>query len=529
MKIRSNHQIRSDLKIELPQFSLSIGRSSRPERLEQCGTTYAQQIHEPEHHLRKGFTMSIFSTKSRFLTALAISSLASSAGAATLTVGPSLVDFDYITITAAISAGVDGDVIEIAPGLYPENLTISSKDLTLRNAGGGTVTIFGQSLDKCMRVSGVDTDVVLEGLIFTNGFSTTAGAGVSVEGGSRANITDCVIENNMNTSVGGGLYMSGGGTVTRTIIRNNEAAGNGGGIYLNNTQLKTFIDCTIENNTGVEGGGMAYAVNDDLLDLIGCTFQSNTATVRGGAIAVLGGSDAGIVEAENCQFLNNSADTAGGAVWVSDRDIFRAFNSTFIENSAGIDGGSIRNEQIVDLINCTFVDNEVDLEGVGDTFSSTRADANTILLNCIVINDSSDSHTSIGNYISSYSLLPEAPSGTADSNGNFNADPMFVDALMGDYNLAAGSPAIDAGNSRGGHGGINVLDIMFDLNGDVRNLDDQDTTNTGISTWEVCVDLGAFEFQPANGSDCAADINQDGALDFFDISSFLNIFSSGCP
>lgn len=469
------------------------------------------------------------STKSRLLTAIALSSLASSAGAATLTVGPSLVDFDYITITAAISAGVDGDVIEIAPGLYPENLDIINKDLTLRNAGGGTVTIFGQGLDKCMRVSGGNADVLLEGLTFSNGFSATAGAGVSIESGTNATIIDCIIENNTNTLSGGGLYMSGSGTVTRTIIRNNTATANGGGVYLLGTLLKTFTDCIFESNTGAEGGGMAYGMNGDLLDMTGCTFESNTATNRGGAIAVLGGSLAGIVEAENCRFLTNRADNAGGAIWISDRDIFRAYNSVFIENSAMNDGGAIRNEQVVDAINCTFVDNEVELEGRGDTFSTIRSDANTILLNCIVVNDSADSHFSSGNYISSYSLLPEAPSGTADSNGNFNADPMFVDPLMEDYNLAAGSPAIDAGNSRGGHGGINVLDIMSDLNSDVRNLDDQDTANTGVSTWELCIDLGAYEYQPSNGPDCQADLNDDGVLDFFDISSFLTIFSSGCP
>ncbi|MBO6512479.1 MAG: hypothetical protein JJ974_00760 [Phycisphaerales bacterium] len=469
-------------------------------------------------------------SKRSLLTAFAASALASTAGAATITVGPSLTDFDYITITAAISAAVDGDVIEIAPGLYPENLSISSKDLTLRNAGGGTVTVFGQDLGKCLVITGGSTDAFVEGITFTRGFSTTAGAGVSIEGGARADITDCIIENSMNTGVGGGLYMSGGGTITRTIIRDNQAVGNGGGIYLIGSLQKNFIDCTIENNTGVEGGGLAYDASGDIIDIIGCTFKDNTATNRGGAITVLGGSSsAGVVEAENCRFLSNRADTAGGAVWVSDRDIFRAFNTIFIENSAGDDGGAIRNEQIVDLINCTMVNNEVDTEGRGDTFSTIRSDANTILLNCIVVNESADSHFSIGDYLPTYSLLPEAPSGTPDSNGNFNADPMFTDALMNDYTLAAGSPAIDAGNSRGGHGGINVLDIMTDLNDDVRNLDDQDTPNTGISTWELCVDLGAYEYQPSNAPACQADLNDDGILDFFDISAFLTIFSSGCP
>tara|TARA_R110000737_G_scaffold2923_8_gene9046 strand:+ start:377863 stop:379272 length:1410 start_codon:yes stop_codon:yes gene_type:complete len=461
--------------------------------------------------------------------ALTIAALATASSADTLTVGPSLIDFDYITITAAISAGANGDIIEIAPGLYPENLTISGKDLTLRNAGGGSVTVFGQDLNKCLLITGSTTDVELEGLTFSNGFSTTAGAGISVEGGSHANITDCIIENSNNTGVGGGLYMSGGGTITNTVIRNNQSVGYGGGVYLGGSLSKSFINCQIINNTGSEGGGMAYAMIGDKLDMSGCVFISNTSILRGGAIAVLGSTSAGTVEAMDCEFITNRAQNAGGAIWVSDGDVFRAYNSLFIENSAANDGGAIRNEQVVEAVNCTFVENSVDTEGRSDTFSSLRTDADTRLLNTIITNASATSHDGIGDLIATYSLIPEAPSGMADANGNFNANPAFTNPSIGDYTLLAGSPAIDAGNSRGLLGNINVLDIMTDHNGNVRNLDDQDTINTGISTWEVCIDLGAYEYQPNPAPDCAADINNDNALNFLDVSEFLFIFGSGCP
>ncbi len=448
----------------------------------------------------------------------------------TLTVGPNFNDFDFITITAAIANAASGDEILIAPGLYAENLIVSGKDLALRNAGGGTVTVFGQDLSKCFVSTGSTTDVVLDGIVFTRGFSTTAGGGVSIEGGSRTTIIDCVIEDSYSDFVGGGLYMSGGGTVTNTIIRNNTSNNNGGGIDLRGVLAKSFVNCLIEGNTGVEGGGLSYSAAGDIASFEGCTFRNNTATVRGGAIAVLGTSNGGaIVEVEETVFSMNHAEVAGGAVWVSDQDIFQALNSVFDLNTAVNIGGAVRNEQIFNAINCSFVNNDVLTAGVSDTFESNRSDADTNLLNCVVVNATAGSHAGAGDYRVFYSLIPEGPSDIADANGNFSADPMFVDTVGGDYTLAAGSPAIDAGNSRGLLGSVNVLDVQTDLNGDVRNLDDQSITNTGVSTWELCIDLGAFEFQPEQAASCTADLNNDGILNFFDVSAFINAYSTGCP
>lgn len=465
--------------------------------------------------------------------ALAIAATGSVSLADTITVGPDLGTFDYITITAAIANAASGDEILIAPGLYAENLIVSGKDLALRNAGGGTVTVFGQDLSKCFVSSGTTTDVVLEGITFTRGSSATAGGGVSIEGGSRATIIDCVIEDSHSDFAGGGLYMSGGGTVTNTIIRNNTSSGNGGGIDLRGGLVKSFVDCLIEGNTGAEGGGLSYSTVGNLAGFEGCTFRGNTATSRGGAIAMLGiagNSSAAIMDVRTCVFSMNHAQNVGGAIWISDQDVFRSLNCVYELNTAENAGGVVRNEQIFDAVNCTFVNNDVIAAGVSDSFESNRADADTNLLNCVVVNASAASHTGSGDFNVSYSLIPEGPAGEADGNGNFSADPMFVNPGGGDYNLLAGSSAIDAGNSRGVLGPVDVLDVDTDLNGDVRNLDDPDTENTGLSTWELCVDLGAFEFQPSGGgADCPADLTGDGVLNFFDVSAFLSAYNMGCP
>ncbi len=450
----------------------------------------------------------------------------------TITVGPDLGAYDYITITAAIANAASGDEILITPGLYAENLSVSGKDLALRNAGGGAVTVFGQDLDKCFFSTGSDTDVTLDGITFTRGFSASAGGAISIEGGSSATIIDCIIEDSHSDFVGGGLYMSGGGSVTDTIIRNNTSSSNGGGVDLRGVLTKTFTNCLIEGNTGVEGGGLSYSTIGDVVVLKECTFRNNTATSRGGAIAVLGtaaNTNAGIVNTDKCVFSMNHAQVAGGAVWISDQDIFRALNCVFELNTAENIGGVVRNEQVFDAVNCTFVNNDVIAPGVSDTFESNRSDSNTFLLNCVVVNQSPASNVGPGNFYAQYSLIPEAPTGETDEDGNFSADPMFVDQNAGDYMLTFGSPAIDAGNSRGTLGPVDLLDVDTDLNGDVRNLDAPDTINTGVSTWELCVDLGAFEYQPSATNDCPADITGDGVLNFFDVSAFLSAFSTGCP
>jgi hypothetical protein len=81
----------------------------------------------------------------------------------TISVGPDLGIFDYTMITGAIVNAESGEKVLIAPGLYAENQSVSGKDLAMRNAGGGTVTVFGQDLDKCFVSLGSTTDVVVVG------------------------------------------------------------------------------------------------------------------------------------------------------------------------------------------------------------------------------------------------------------------------------------------------------------------------------------------------------------------------------
>jgi parallel beta-helix repeat protein len=291
---------------------------------------------------------------------------------------------------------------------------------------------------------------------------------------------------------GGGVY----GTANNCIINSNVATTNGGGLYYNSgfpTTIYSTTGCAFTNNSALNGGG-AYSSESGFSN---CVFWANSATDNGGGI---GAEDAELIY---CVIGSNHAGLNGGGV-------YNAYDGTLgycivSGNSAGADGGGAYNAAmtnclldgnsaaygggaynlVADLIilNCTIANNKATGNGGGICWTESPE-----VVNSIIYDNSAPANM---NYAPSNALNIPYPSypggghyccttplplaGPGVSNSNFTNDPAFVNPASGDFHLQANSPCINSGNNASVAGST-------DLDGNPRIVGGT-------------VDVGAYEYQ----------------------------------
>jgi parallel beta-helix repeat protein len=155
-----------------------------------------------------------------------------------------LVPETYATIQAALDVAVAGDVVSVAPGLYPENVRFASNGVTLRSRvrhgamiqGSGHVvdfTPYSGTVEGFVITGAVDpkagvftsgaAQVIRDNLITGNGDD-----GIHLSSGSIATIERNVIIDNAPTGFHSGIRINSGASAT---IVNNYIAGSGVGIW----------------------------------------------------------------------------------------------------------------------------------------------------------------------------------------------------------------------------------------------------------------------------------------------------------
>ena len=170
---------------------------------------------------------------------------------------------------------------------------------------------------------------------------------------------------------------------------------------------------------------------------------------------------------------------------------FMAHNSVFSESSMAVSPRGSASQQV--FTNCTFVNNTVAVRG-GGTF-----------INCVFANISSifdDSGWGTTTYLNCAFWNPKGlgpqtmlndGQNIIGSNGNLWANPMFRDAVSGDYRLQPGSPLIDAADG--------TKAPATDITGTPRVSDPHITSKTGTQNAEgVYTDIGAYEFTDSANS-----------------------------
>ena len=367
---------------------------------------------------------------------------------------------DFATIQAAIDAAVDFDHIIVAPGEYVETIDFSGKTITVRGSGGPDVTtIDGNDAGTVVTcANGEGPGTVLHGFTITNGDAEEGGGMRNIN--SSPTVVNCMFIDNFaaagDKGRGGAMFNQGSDVTIIDCVFDDNWAEYGGGCYSDFSDL-VIIDTVFLDNYGLFGafGGMFFDGGSLVMDR--CEFRSNDAGYQTGAL-YLGAASTSIVT--NCLFVDNHAH----------EKYFSAFGALLARGEATI-------------ANCTFSGN------IAFDCPEMSISANTHVTNCII--DSTDSDAICGDGTVTDSLVNNGFEG----EGNIESDPMFVDPDNGNFRLAAGSPAIDAGNNNAVPRGV-----KFDLDGNPR------IQGCGI-------DMGAYE-SPFQGVDC----NDNGISDGCDIA-----------
>ncbi len=372
-------------------------------------------------------------------------------------------------------------------------------------------------------------DPVLTNVRFIDNAATAQGGGLHNEGGSSPELTDVLFRGNSSVNNGGAMTnTTESNTQLTNVIFENNTATNHGGALRNSSNSHPVLDNVVftGNSAGLSGGAISNTIaSSPVLDNV--EFTGNSAGRHGGALHISGNSHPEFTEAvfrqntagatggairnetnSSAAFLNaifedNTASEQGGGIFQRNGSRTVLVNTLLAGNTAGDQGGGIFNieNSVLELINATISENSSTGFGGGILNGSEEvADTSSVTLrNTILWRNTSEN---IGNEIYHFSesgssvqfdhVLYRERDGAGDvvrggsftEAGSVTDDPMFVDAVAGDFRLQPGSPAIDEGSPE--------TDMsVFAMGEDSEPLD----LDGNPRVHGDAIDLGAYEFK----------------------------------
>lgn len=416
-------------------------------------------------------------THAMLVLTMALPLLAGTAQAATTIRVPQ----DHSLIQAAINAAADGDTVLVAPGTYHETIDFKGKTITVTSSDGPEKTIIdAEYADSVVRFHNGETRyTVLSGFTLQNGKASQYpmnGGGVQIYE-SGPTIRGNVVRNNSACSGSGISAERSFAHIEGNHIHHNSqegcATGNtGGGLLIgerNGEYSMQVNDNLIEyNHANMDGGGIGM-MGSSFSSVYNNKIRFNTSGGRGGGVSVANDSSPTVIN--NAVYGNTS--TVGGGI------------SLFV--AAGTFGGFYSNNTVAD--NQAAHGSELYTTG----YVATARLTNNIFVtskgsSSLVCDDLYQAVSPVFRSNDVYATNGAAIGGVcavaAGENGNVAVDPKFVGTGRGvkAYALAAGSPAIDAGEKPDAY-------AEPDLLGRHRRVD-------GDGDGRRQFDLGAIEYHP---------------------------------
>lgn len=211
--------------------------------------------------------------------------------------------------------------------------------------GNATLNIFGGTLSKNTAGS---SDYAGNGGAIYSGLKEEANKAYFIQGSK--------FTENEATGLGGAIYAENTGFVISgttpgenkdsNLFSKNKAALKGGAMYVSTTTSAIRLSVSnsefAENEAGQSGGAIYVTGNTSGFSVAACKFENNKQTdagseTGGGAIAVVSETTeptVGNVTVQKVDFLNNTAETDGGAIYLSGMKKAKLTGSTFENNTA---------------------------------------------------------------------------------------------------------------------------------------------------------------------------------------------------
>jgi parallel beta-helix repeat protein len=428
--------------------------------------------------------------------------------------GPGTQAQPFCTISAAAGIAVAGQTVIVSSGTYRENVTPANSGspglpITFQAAPGATVTITGRSHGftissrSWVTISGFTvTGTTSSGIYLRNSNNITVSGNTVTSSGQRVQGANAV-----------GIYV--GATADSTLYGNHADNNSAQGIYLTQGSMRVTVDSNEASfnafgwQRNAQGIDVRAPGNTIIRNVVHDNEDSGIQFYPGGNDNVVAGNlsyhNMGIT---TVQLANCTHPTTGNtsACFTGDHGIDNLAvtgnqitgNTVYANSTAGInvEGLPAGTPSGITIKNNISVDNAINCpDGAGGTTTcpATKGDirvdstsgTGTVLDRDVLWLGSSGYLATWGN--TQYRTLSAFQAASGQEPNGKQANPGFADPSGANFQLTAGSPAIDTADSGA------VGEQATDIAGNPR-VDDPSTPNTGIGV-RAYDDAGAFEYQ----------------------------------
>lgn len=350
---------------------------------------------------------------------------------------------DAPTIQAAIDSSASGDTVLVYPGLYPEAIDFSGKNILVRGVMGAEQTTLDAS-------SLGDTAVVT----FQSNESHQAQLqGFTITGGRQGiHIHECeptifqnIVTGNEGARSGAGIWClatSLGGPwspiIRENIVTKNVAANISGGIGTWMRMTAQILDNYVAQNQAIagDGGGIYYRGWDPGGVVRGNVVIGNIAGDHGGGIYAGSGLYGTEFEfelswnliAQNTANGTEGTGDSGGGLWLWETNAW-VHHNTIVENAgfgSGVENGG---GLVIGKPGSPVIEKNIIAFATAGGGIWCRSDATPVIRNNLAWENLGGDG------------VGDCPTWW-QSNGNIVTDPFFCDPESGDYSLAQNSPAL---------------------------------------------------------------------------------------